>query len=90
VPDSKSNGQTDHEKAVDKLLFRRKGLSGNEFAGAGLQFGTTIVVFALGGIWLDRRLGTSPWLMILAVFGGAALGFWSMYRVVIRAERKGQ
>jgi len=57
-------------------------LSGSEFAGIGLQFAVTIVVFALAGVWLDRRLHTSPWLTLAFVLGGAGLGFWSMYRRV--------
>lgn len=68
---------------MDRLLHRRKGLSGSEFAGVGIQFAATIVVFALAGIWLDKRLGTSPWLLLAMVFGGAGLGFWSMYRKMI-------
>jgi F0F1-type ATP synthase assembly protein I len=40
----------------------------------------TLVVFALAGIWLDKRLGTSPWLLIVLVMGGAGLGFWTMVR----------
>ena len=64
----------------DKLLHRRKGISGSEFAGVGLQFAITIVLFALAGIWLDKRLGSSPWLLIILVLGGAALAFWSMVR----------
>lgn len=70
----------------DRLLYKRKPLSGSEFAGIGAQFGVTIVVFALAGIWLDRRLGTSPWLLIVLVLGGSALAFWSMYRRVMRAS----
>jgi hypothetical protein len=34
-------------------------------AGVGLQFAVTIVAFALAGIWLDRRLGTSPWFVLM-------------------------
>jgi F0F1-type ATP synthase assembly protein I len=64
----------------DRLLHRRKGMSGSEFAGVGIQFAITIVLFAFAGIWLDRRLGSSPWFVIIMVFGGAALGFWSMVR----------
>jgi F0F1-type ATP synthase assembly protein I len=45
-----------------------------------LQFGITIVLFAFAGIWLDKKLGTSPWLLLVLVFGGAGLGFWSMVR----------
>ncbi|MDA7650823.1 AtpZ/AtpI family protein [bacterium] len=43
-------------------------------AGAGIQFGLTICVFALAGLWLDGRLGTDPWLLVtgvlLSFFGG--------------------
>lgn len=68
----------------DRLLHKRKGISGSEFAGVGMQFAITIVLFALLGIWLDKRLGTSPWMVILGVFGGGGLGFWSMYRRMIK------
>lgn len=64
----------------DRLLHRRKGMSGSEFAGIGVQFAVTIVVFAFLGIWLDGWLGTSPLFVLLMVFGGAGLGFWSMVR----------
>lgn len=64
----------------DRLLHKRKGLSGSEFAGVGIQFAATIVVFAFAGIWLDKRLGTSPWFVLVLVLGGAGLGFWSMVR----------
>ena len=74
-------GPSDAE--IDRLLHRRKGMGGSEFAGVGLQFGLTIVLFALAGVWLDKRLGTSPWLVLLMVFGGATLGFWSMYRRMV-------
>jgi F0F1-type ATP synthase assembly protein I len=64
----------------DRLLHRRKGLSGSEFAGIGVQFAVTIVVFAFLGIWLDQRLGSSPLFVLIMVFGGAGLAFWSMVR----------
>lgn len=79
---------TDKQTEYDRLLHRRKGLSGSEFAGVGMQFAVTIVLFAFAGIWLDRRLGTSPWLVIVMVFGGAALGFWSMYRRMIGSQKR--
>jgi len=72
----------ERESRYDELLYRRKGLSGSEFAGIGLQFAVTIVVFAFAGLWLDRRLHSSPWLTVIFVFAGAGVGFWSMYRRV--------
>ena len=63
-------------------------ISGAEFAGIGVQFALTILVFVFAGVWLDRRLGTSPWLLILFVFVGAAAGVFSMYRKVTAAQRR--
>jgi F0F1-type ATP synthase assembly protein I len=60
----------------------RKAISGSEFAGIGVQFAVVLVFFALAGVWLDRKLGTSPFLLIGLVLGGSALGFWSMVRKV--------
>ena len=63
-------------------------VSGTEFAGIGLQFGFTILISAFAGVWLDNRLGTSPWLLLVFVFVGAAGGFYSMYRRVTAAQRR--
>ena len=63
-------------------------VSGAEFAGIGVQFALTILVFVFAGVWLDRRLGTSPWLVLICVFVGAAGGFYSMYRRVALAQRR--
>ncbi len=38
---------------------------------------TVIVGFALGG-WLDKRLGTSPLLLLALGLGGLLIGFWRM------------
>ena len=64
----------------DRLLHRRKGISGSQFAGIGIQFAASIVLFAFAGIWLDNRLGTSPVFVLLMVLGGGGLAFWTMVR----------
>ena len=38
--------------------------------GAGLTFAVSVALFALGGSWLDSKLGTNPWF----VLGGSLLG----------------
>lgn len=63
-------------------------LSGAEFAGIGVQFALTLLVFAFAGIWLDEHLHTSPWLLLVCVFTGGAGGFYSMYRRVMAAQRR--
>ena len=52
-----------------------------------MQFAVAVLVFVFGGLWLDKRLGTSPWLVILGVFVGGAAGFLWMYRKVTAAQR---
>jgi F0F1-type ATP synthase assembly protein I len=62
---------------------------GREVAGAGFQFTLMVVLSVFAGIWIDRRLGTSPWLLIVLVFVGAALGFYSLYRNLMKGQRLG-
>jgi ATP synthase protein I len=64
--------------------------SGAEFAGAGLQFAFAIVAFMFLGIWLDKRLGTSPWLVLVCVFVGAGAGFYSIYRKLMSSGKSGR
>jgi F0F1-type ATP synthase assembly protein I len=66
-----------------------KPVSPGDVAGLGLQFAATLVVFSFAGIWLDKKLGTSPWLLIVMVFLGAAGAFYSMYRKLMKGQRLG-
>jgi ATP synthase protein I len=59
-----------------------------KYMGLGLQFGGSIVLFMFGGLWLDKRLGTSPLFLIIGVFGGAAAAFYSMYRKLMADQRR--
>jgi ATP synthase protein I len=58
------------------------------FAGAGLQFVLAILLFLYVGKWLDGKLGTAPWLLVVGVFLGAAAGFYSFYRRIMAASRE--
>ena len=67
-----------------------KPASGAEYAGAGLQLAMTLVAFMFLGIWLDKRLGSSPWFVLICVFAGAGAGFYSIYRRLMgSAKRQG-
>jgi len=46
----------------------------------------TVIGFA-GGYYLDRWLGTKPWLMLAGLGFGIAAGFVNLVRSVQRAER---
>jgi ATP synthase protein I len=75
--------------ADDKISGRdqRAGPSPASFAGAGVQFVVSILLFLYIGKWLDAKFGTSPWLLMLGVFLGAGAGFYSFYRRIMAASR---
>jgi F0F1-type ATP synthase assembly protein I len=52
----------------------------------GLQFLVSILLFLYVGQWLDRKLGTAPWFLIIGVFTGAGLSFYNMYRILARMQ----
>lgn len=53
-----------------------------KFAGAGLQFALTFLVFGALGWWLDGKLGTEPWLMIGGILSGAVGAMYSLIQRV--------
>jgi positive regulator of sigma E activity len=55
------------------------------YAGLGVQLAASILVFVLGGQWLDRRLGAGGVITVVAAF----LGFGgTMYWLVRQLNRK--
>lgn len=48
------------------------------YSGLGAAYTATLAVFGFAGYWLDGKLGTSPWLLILGVFLGFGLGTYSL------------
>ena len=59
------------------------------YSGLGLQLAGSLVLFMLGGSWLDKRLGTSPVLTLIGALVGASAGFYSLYRNLMRGQAKG-
>jgi ATP synthase protein I len=51
-------------------------------ATGGFEFAVAILLGVFAGQWLDRRMGTAPWLVILGVAVGAAAGFYNLYRTL--------
>lgn len=54
-----------------------------QHAGWGLTIAGSIGLFLFLGYQLDQRLGTMPILTILGALGGAAGGFYSMFRRLV-------
>ncbi|MBK7907347.1 MAG: AtpZ/AtpI family protein [Gemmatimonadetes bacterium] len=66
---------------------RSMGAAGR-YAGLGIQFAASIVVFLYAGQWLDRRLGTAPIFLYVGVFTGAGAAFYSMYRNLMADQKR--
>ena len=62
---------------------------GYSLLAVGITFALVLVGAALGGVWLDRRLGTMPLCTIVGTFAGMALGGYWVY-VRIRGEELGR
>jgi len=56
-------------------------------ASVGLELGISVIIGLLIGMYLDRELGTTPWLMLLFLGFGFAAGFRGVLRAVRREDR---
>jgi F0F1-type ATP synthase assembly protein I len=68
------------QKRVERKYLR--------FAGVGVQFGLTIFLLTLLGIWLDGRFGTRPLFTVVLLLLGFVGGTWSLVRQVLGSDRK--
>ena len=53
--------------------------SGVDFGAVPFQLAFSLLAGVYGGEWLDKKLGSAPWLLITGVFLGAGLSFYSIY-----------
>lgn len=53
----------------------------------GLEMAVAVVLPLLLGIWLDKKAGTSPWLMLVCLGFGFAAGVRGLWRYVADAQR---
>ena len=54
----------------------------------GLEMAIAVVFPLMVGIWLDKKAGTTPWLMLLCLGFGFAAGLRAVWRYVAAADRR--
>ena len=59
-----------------------------KYAGLGLQFALSILLFLYLGQWLDRRIGTNGVFALLGAFLGFGAAFYSIYRSLMADQRR--
>jgi ATP synthase protein I len=52
------------------------------YLGIGTSFAASVLLGLGAGYWLDRRLGTSPWLFLLGAAFGLFAGFYQFAKTV--------
>jgi ATP synthase protein I len=62
-----------------------------QYAGLGVTFAAAIVLSTLLGNWVDGKLGTAPWGVMVGVFAGFGMGIAWLFRRVAppRGGRRG-
>lgn len=76
-------------KAIDPAARKARGAYMNlSSASVGLEMGISVIIGVLIGMWLDSKLGTGPWLMLLWLAFGFAAGFRGVLRAVKREDRE--
>lgn len=58
------------------------------YSGLGLQWAASVGLFLAAGRWLDKRIGTDPYLTIVGAFVGGAAGFYSLYAGLMKGQKK--
>jgi ATP synthase protein I len=59
-------------------------------ASVGIEFSLSTLIGLLGGRWLDGKLGTQPWLMIVGLVLGVVAGGRSLVRAARQANEANQ
>lgn len=72
---------TDHEERPEQAMGE-----GYSLVAAGITFALTVTGAVLGGVWLDRRLGTLPLFTVVSALLGMGLGGFWLWARLKRAE----
>jgi len=67
-----------------KAFFRELG----RYGALGFEMALSVLIGLGVGYYLDKWLGTAPWLMFLWLGFGFAAGFRSLYRAALRSAKE--
>lgn len=58
------------------------------YLGLGVEFVVSLLVGLFAGRWLDGKLGTHPWLMLVGILLGTVAGFVNFFQRVMQLQKK--
>ena len=75
--------------APSRLLEKYSKGTGS-YATVGIELALSVLLGLAVGHWLDKKLGTDPWLTLIGVGFGMAAGFRALWRQLERANREAE
>ncbi|MCL2103235.1 MAG: AtpZ/AtpI family protein [Syntrophorhabdaceae bacterium] len=72
------------ERQNRKALFREL----RKYGALGFEMAFSVLIGIGIGYYLDKWLGTAPWMMVIWLVFGFAAGFRSLYRAATRAAKE--
>lgn len=82
-----------HVRVADVAPAARKGKRAYNALSAssvGLEMGLSVAIGLVVGIYMDKWLGTSPWMMLLWLTFGLIAAFRGVFRAVKRVDKAAQ
>lgn len=83
------------EKTVAPLEVEEEGSIVHEyrrvmyrFSFIGIEFGVALALGFLFGRWLDKKLGTAPWLMLACVVFGLGVATRDLFRLTLKERAR--
>jgi len=58
-----------------------------ELSSTALVLPSSIAIGLFFGYWLDKRLGTDPWLLLVFTILGVASGLLSLFRIIRKQQK---
>lgn len=78
-PDRETDASAERKRSAAEKAARKAAFANYlRYSHVGIAFIAGILIFTFGGVWLDRRAGTSPLFLLL----GLAIGFAGGLRVI--------
>ena len=68
-------------------MSNRREVRGMRFVGLGLEFAAAVAGLTLFGYWIDARLETQPWGLLIGAGVGLVGGMYNMVRVALSAVK---
>ncbi|HTO95896.1 MAG TPA: AtpZ/AtpI family protein [Myxococcales bacterium] len=84
-----SKDGNERSESVGEKIASSYGKAG-PYIDASWQLAGAVALGALAGWWLDKKLHTSPWLLVSGALFGIGLGFYLFFKILMNLGKGGK